>query len=236
MEQQVDTFNEKIDFYKGKYKNEFPFIFNLLNFVFFVKSIGQLQNEQINRLEYYFNTLIAKFKEKNLLFPYLNKQNAQIYTNIISILNNNKQIEYPQFEYPMSALLLLFNLFETILRLYSKKLFFCKNVEVKINNIIKDNILQLVSVLLNNKREFIEIEEFVDLINSVVETRFIKSLQQRQENRKYNNYYNEFVNITPFVQMDSYTKIMNNFTLFINGQIKEQDYRWKLFSKINILL
>lgn len=236
MEQQVDAFNEKIDFYKSKYKNEFPFMFNLLNFVFFVKSIGQLQNEQINRLEYYFNTLITGFKEKNLLFPYVNKQNAQIYTNIISIFSNNKKVEYPQFEYPMSALLMLYNLFETILRLYSKKAFFCKNVETKIDNIIKNNILQLTNVLLNDKREFIEMEEFVELINNVTETQFIKSLQQRQENRKYNSYYNEFMNLKPFIQMDSYAKIMNNFTLFINGQINKQDYRWKLFSKINTLL
>ncbi|MDR0572389.1 MAG: hypothetical protein LBG48_06075 [Rickettsiales bacterium] len=166
---------------------DFYLLTNILYFSCFVKNLPILKNEKINRLQYCFDILQDKLSVNRLRIENVNYKD---YVNIIDSYfytpnrtDNQKKIV---------AFLILLTIYKRVLRFYSKKYFWQKNVKTKINDLV-GACVEEVGFFLTKKSNFENIYECFSSIEDILSgSNYLKYIEERQQLKKYNNYFNEY--------------------------------------------
>lgn len=209
-------------------KSELCFNLSLLNFVYYVNYFPKLQNENINRLKYFFNSLYnSNINIKKINIAETDNEEIQ-YILSKMFLNSSHSDEGEFYKKTLLSILVVLCSYKMIGNFISKKNIFTPKIETKINNFTV-KFVQYFNKEINKKTSYnnnYNILEIMQLIKNVFDKTYFKILKQRQDFRhKYKifpEYGNSVREFKVFASMENvkvlWNKVKNND--FVNNYEK----------------
>ena len=200
-------------------KSELCFNLSLLNFVYYVNYFPKLQNENINRLKYFFNSLYnSNINIKKINITEADNEEIQ-YILSKMFLNSSHSDEGEFYKKTLLSILVVLCSYKMIGNFISKKNIFTPKIETKINNFTV-KFVQYFNKEINKKTSYnnYNMLEIIQLIKNVLNKTYFNILKQRQDFRhgykifpEYGNSVREFKVFASLENIKSLrNKIANN--------------------------
>lgn len=160
------------------------FYLGILDFIYYINYFPKLQNEEINRLKYYFEHLYGELSEINTSMIEILTQDRDILENILTLLPNENQSASSFFEISFITLIIVLSSYQQVANLISKNNVFTKKVESKIDLIvdsIKRSFTKYISKI-RQKKSFTP-KDVYNLASSILNNRYFSILVERQKFR-----------------------------------------------------
>lgn len=181
-------------------KNELCFNLSLLNFVYYINYFPKLQNENINRLKYFFNSLYnSNININKISIVEVDNEEIQYILSKMFLNSTNKNNDEFYKKTLVSIITVLYG-YKIIGNFISKKNIFTPKIEIKINN-FTTKFVQCFNKEIGKKTFYnnYNILEIIELIKNIFDKTYFKILKQRQNFRhnykifpEYNNLVKEF--------------------------------------------
>ncbi len=160
------------------------FYLSLINLTYYINFFPKLDNENVQRIKYYFSSLYKELQEVNLSLIDIQTPDKDIMSYILEKLFFKKPADNSFLTRSLICEVIVLTSYREVANLISKKNIFTKSIEYKINKIIS-SIKRIFTKKISKirQRKIFTFQDVYDISEEVLKSRFYTNLKERQNIR-----------------------------------------------------